>query len=125
MKVIPDTHALVWGLEDSSSLSKGARRILVESEVVVSVASLWELLLKKDKTDALVADPLPWWDNYVVKTNLPVVGIRQSHVMEIGRLPPIHRDPFDRILVAQSIIEKLPLVSMDRQLSRYGIQVLW
>jgi len=72
-----------------------------------------------------VTDPLTWWGNYVIKTNLPVVGIRQSHVIEVGRLPPIHRDPFDRILIAQSIVEKIPLVSKDRQFSRYGVQVLW
>lgn len=125
MKVLPDTHTLVWGLQDAPPLSKAARKILIESEVVVSVASLWELLLKKDKRDALVTDPLTWWGNYVIKTNLPVVGIRQSHVIEVGRLPPIHRDPFDRILIAQSIVEKIPLVSKDRQFSRYGVQVLW
>ncbi len=91
----------------------------------MSVASLWELLLKKDKRDALVGDPLPWWESYVIKTDLPVLGIRQNHVLALGRLPAIHRDPFDRVLIAQAIVEKIPLVSKDRELSKYGVQVLW
>ena len=125
LKVLADTHSLVWGLEDASPLSKTARKILIESEVVASVATLWELLLKKGKKDALVEDPLVWWDAYVTKTGLPVLGIHQSHVIAIGRLPDIHQDPFDRILIAQAIVEKIPLVSKDRKLARYGVQILW
>ena len=125
MKVLVDTHTLVWGLEDADPLSKTARRILLESEVVVSAASLWELLLKKGKRDALVQDPQKWWTDFVSKPALMVIGIQQSHVIEIGRLPAIHSDPFDRILVAQAIVEKIPLVSKDRQLAKYGVKVLW
>lgn len=125
VRVLADTHALVWGLEDASSLSKAARRILGEAEVMVSVASLWELLLKRAKHDALVVDPLAWWDKYVVKADLVVLGIRQTHVLQVGRLPEFHRDPFDRILIAQAIVENIPLLSKDRQLSSYGVKVLW
>ena len=125
MKFLADTHSLVWALSNSAKLGRTARRIFGEWELVVSVASLWELLLKKDERDALVGDPLPWWESYVIKTDLPVLGIRQNHVLALGRLPAIHRDPFDRILIAQAIVEKIPLVSKDRELSKYGAQVLW
>jgi PIN domain nuclease of toxin-antitoxin system len=106
-------------------LSSPARGIINRSDILVSVASLWELLVKKSKKDALVEDPLGWWVDFVSKAGLPVLGIQESHVAALDRLPAIHRDPFDRILAAQSIVEQAPLISMDRQLSRYGIQILW
>ena len=62
---------------------------------------------------------------FVSKPALMVIAIQQSHVIEIGRLPEIHSDPFDRILVAQAIVEQLPLISKDRQMAKYGVKVLW
>ena len=125
MKVLTDTHTLVWGLSDTAKLSSEARDVLSESEVFASVANLWELLLKKGKKDALLADPLPWWDKYVVRTGIPTLGIRQSHVMAIGQLPNIHKDPFDRILIAQAMVEKAVLISKDSGLAAYGVSVVW
>lgn len=125
MRVLTDTHALVWALSDPDSLGSEARKALAESEVVASVANLWELCLKAQKKDALRADPLPWWHKYVVKFSIPVLPIRAAHVMALGVLADIHKDPFDRILVAQSIVEKLPLVTKDAHLAKYGIQIVW
>jgi PIN domain nuclease of toxin-antitoxin system len=125
VKVLTDTHTLVWALSDPEALSAIARSTLIESDVLASVANLWELLLKRDKKDALLADPLPWWEKYVVHTGVPTIGIRLGHVITLGRLPEIHKDPFDRILVAQSMVEKAPLVSKDRRLAEYGISVIW
>ena len=125
MKVLTDTHSLVWALSDPASLSAPARTVLAEAEVMASVANLWELLLKTRKKDALLADPLAWWEKYVLATRIPTLGIRTGHVMALGRLPEIHKDPFDRILVAQAMVEKLPLVSKDSHLAAYGIPMIW
>lgn len=125
MKVLADTHTLVWGLSDPDLLSSAARQVLGESEIVVSVASLWELILKAGKKDALLQDPLPWWEKYVVGSQIPTLAIRTSHVMALGRLPELHKDPFDRTLVAQAIVERMPLVTKDGRLQRYGIAVVW
>jgi len=125
MRVLTDTHSLVWALSTPDSLSQKARKALSESEVTVSVANLWELVLKMGKRDALLADPLTWWDKYISKASIPVLSIRTVHVVTLGTLPDLHKDPFDRILVAQSIAEDLPLVSKDADLSRYGITVIW
>jgi PIN domain nuclease of toxin-antitoxin system len=123
--VLVDTHALVWALSDPVLLSATARQILAESDVAVSVASLWELLLKSGKRDALLQDPLPWWERYVVQSQIRTLPIRISHVMALGRLPELHKDPFDRILVAQATVERLPLVTKDRQLQQYGVPTIW
>ena len=125
MKVLADTHSLVWALSDPDALSTEARKILAESEVTVSVASLWELILKRGKKDALLADPIPWWEKYVIGTGIPTLAIRVGHVIALGRLPELHRDPFDRILVAQALMERMTLVSKDSQLGSYGIRVIW
>ena len=125
MRVLTDTHSLVWALSDPGALSAEARRVLAESDVIASVANLWELCLKALKKDALLADPLPWWNRYIFKSGVPALPIRATHVMALGALADIHKDPFDRILVAQSIVEKLPLVTKDAHLARYGIQIIW
>lgn len=99
-KVITDTHTLVWALSAPSELSSSPRRILSQSEVLASVVNLWELILKKDRKTALLTDPLPWWDKYIVRAGIPTLGIRVGHVIAMGGLPMLHQDPFDRILVA-------------------------
>jgi len=106
-------------------LSASARQVLAESEVAVSVASLWELVLKSRKKDALLQDPLPWWEKYVVQAGIPTLSIRTSHVMALGHLPELHKDPFDRILVAQAIAERMSLVTKDAQLQQYGVATIW
>jgi PIN domain nuclease of toxin-antitoxin system len=125
VRVLTDTHSLVWALSDPDSLSSEARRVLAGSDVIASVANLWELCLKAQKKEALLTDPLAWWNNYIVKSGIPALPIRASHVMALGTLPNIHKDPFDRILVAQSIVEKLPVVTKDAHLAQYGIQIIW
>jgi PIN domain nuclease of toxin-antitoxin system len=120
-----DTHSLVWALSAPGSLSSKARRILTDSEVIASVANLWELLLKAPKKDALLTDPLTWWERHVTGNAIAVLSIRVSHVVALGHLPEIHRDPFDRILIAQALAENLPLVSKDARLSEYKVQILW
>jgi PIN domain nuclease of toxin-antitoxin system len=125
VRVLVDTHSLVWALSAPESLSSKARRILAESEVVASVANLWELLLKAPKKHALLTDPLTWWERHVSPNAIAILSIRVSHVAALARLPEIHRDPFDRILIAQALTENLPLVSKDARLSEYKVRILW
>lgn len=125
VKVLTDTHTLVWALSDPEALGSEARATLAAYPFTASVANLWELLLKIRKPGALVADPLRWWEKYVLRTGIPTLLIRVGHVMALGRLPEIHKDPFDRILVAQSIAERFPLVSKDVHLAEYGISLIW
>jgi PIN domain nuclease of toxin-antitoxin system len=125
VKVFADTHALVWALSDPALLSVPARQVLAESEVAVSVASLWKLVVKSGKKDALLQDPLPWWQKYVVQQGVSTLAIRTSHVMALGRLPELHKDPFDRILVGQAIAERMPLVTKDAQLRQYNVATIW
>lgn len=124
-RIIVDTHALVWALREPELLGAGAVEAIRSGVVSASVASLWELLIKKSKPGALLAEPVAWWSRYVVGSGIRVLGIRESHVVALGDLEPHHKDPFDRILVAQAIVERATLVSKDASLARYGVPVVW
>ena len=125
MKVLTDTHTLVWALSDPEALGAGARAALSGSPFTASVANLWELVLKSRKRGALVADPVPWWEKYVVRAQIPTLAIRTAHIRSLASLPEFHKDPFDRILVAQALAEGLTLATKDTILARYGVPVVW
>jgi PIN domain nuclease of toxin-antitoxin system len=125
LKFLTDTHTLIWALSDSAALGAGARAALEQGPFTASVANLWELVLKSSKPGALLADPLAWWERYVTGSGIPALAIRTGHVRVLAGLPELHRDPFDRILVSQSLAEGLTLVSKDATLSRYGVPVVW
>ncbi|MGH9628934.1 MAG: type II toxin-antitoxin system VapC family toxin, partial [Bryobacteraceae bacterium] len=97
MKVLTDTHTLVWALSDPETLGSEARAALAGSPFMASVANLWELVLKSRKPGALVGDPLPWWEQYVDRAGIPTHAIRTAHIRRLAGLPELHRDPFDRI----------------------------
>jgi PIN domain nuclease of toxin-antitoxin system len=125
LKVLTDTHTLVWALSEPEALGVQARVALTESPFTASVANLWELILKSRKPGALVADPLPWWEKYVVRSRIPALAIRTAHIRALAGLPEFHKDPFDRILVAQALAEGLTLATKDAVLARYGVPVVW
>lgn len=120
-----DTHTLVWGVSAPEKLSGTVREILARGEVSASVVSYWELMLKKGRPGALVIDPQRWWDRYVTRHAIEVLAVRVAHVDRLDELPVLHRDPFDRMLIAQALAEGLTLASKDGELARYGVPVVW
>ena len=111
MKILTDTHTLVWALADPDALGGRARAALADVPFTASVANLWELVLKSRKPGALVADPLPWWEKYVIRSRIPALAIRTVHIRVLAGLPEYHKDPFDRILVSQALAEGLTLAT--------------
>ena len=81
--------------------------------------------MKSRKPGALLADPLPWWENYVVAPRIPTLAIRIRHIRKLAGLSELHKDTFDRILVAQALAEGLTLATKDTMLARYGAPVVW
>jgi PIN domain nuclease of toxin-antitoxin system len=125
VKILTDTHTLVWALSNPEALGQQARSALAESPFTASVANLWELVLKSRKLGALIADPVPWWEKYVLRARIPALAIRTAHIRKLAGLPELHKDPFDRILVAQALAEGLTLATKDAVLARYGADVIW
>lgn len=125
MRVLADTHALVWAVSSPELLSSTALAAFENEEIVASVASLWELSLKSGKKNALIADPVPWWRKYVTDKGVSTLPIRTADVIALCSLAEIHKDPFDRILVAQSLSQGIPLVTKDGRLALYGTSTIW
>jgi len=120
-----DTVTLVWALGSPERLSAHARRLVDGGENVVSVGSYWEVIIKAQKGLLSIADLPSWWKRATDLTAARVLPIRASHVTALAALPMLHRDPFDRILIAQAIAEGLPLVTNDGSIRAYAVQTLW
>ena len=125
MMYLLDTHALVWSISAPEKLSRKARRIVESGAVKASVVSYWELILKKSRPRALVIDPVSWWEQFVNRSAVEVLPLRVAHITELDGLTQLHRDPFDRALLAQAIAENISLLSRDSELGRYGAKVVW
>lgn len=121
MKLLLDTHLLLWAAQGVEHLPLDARTLMSEpeNELLFSVASLWEIVIKcgLGREDFKV-------DSRILRRSLLDNGYRElpilsEHVVAIGALPPIHKDPFDRMLVAQAIVEGITLLTADVQLAKY------
>ena len=121
MRLLLDTHVLIWWLADDRKLKKTARDIIANSrnEIFASTVVLWEIAIKASlgRIDADVDEI----EAAISETGFEPLPINLQHAARIARLPGIHRDPFDRMLVAQASIEELRLVSHDRIFERYAL----
>ena len=128
MKVLLDTHTFLWAITDDSNLSRRAREIFVSraSDLFLSVASVWEILIKVQiKKLPLPRPAMPYLREQIATNGVQILPIVLDHVARLEALPAHHRDPFDRILVAQSMEEGWPIVSADPLLMKYPAQLIW
>jgi PIN domain nuclease of toxin-antitoxin system len=128
LRALLDTHAFLWWIGDDPRLSKTAREVLLDedNEVYFSTASAWEIAIKA----RLGRIELPRnVESFISKqldvNDFTVLPIQLSHALRVAKLPAHHEDPFDRILIAQAQIEKLTLVSADKAVARYSVEVAW
>ncbi len=123
MNLLLDTHALLWWLDDNPTLSEKARAAISEGRnlVFISAVVIWEIRIKQ----ALGKLEIPSNFRAVLDVQpLRALDITAEHAHAIGDLPAYHRDPFDRMLVAQAKVENLSLVTRDTHLKKYGIKIL-
>ena len=128
MKLLVDTQVWLWMLADPDRFSKRARRLLAraDTELYLSAASAWEIAIKWSLGKLkLPADPAEFVASRVDQSGVIPLAIRHAHALQVARLPPHHRDPFDRLLVAQASVEDLTVLTGDRQLEPYGIPIQW
>jgi PIN domain nuclease of toxin-antitoxin system len=121
VRLLLDTHVLLWWLADHRQLSQQARTLIADgnNQLLVSAASVWEIAIKAalGRIDIELDD----LEDAIVKGGFEPLPIAVQHAVRVGRLPNVHRDPFDRMLVAQASIEELRLVTRDRVFERYGL----
>jgi len=128
VKIIADTHAFLWFITDSEQLSPKAKALLEASESnrVLSVASIWETAIKTSLGKLSFKKPLEELLPEQISLNyFQVLDISMEHALRVASLRMWHRDPFDRMIVAQALTESLPVLSNDEALDAYGVQRLW
>lgn len=128
MKYLLDTHVFLWWITDSSLLSKTARRAITESsnELNWSSASSWEISIKFANGKLPLPDePESFILSELTKNQISSLAITDQHSFLAGKLPVYHRDPFDRMLIAQSKIEKMPLITNDKEIKKYDVEIIW
>jgi PIN domain nuclease of toxin-antitoxin system len=128
MILLLDTHAFLWFCQDDPGLSAMAKALLEDpaNRKLVSVASCWEIAIKAGLGKLKLGEPSgSYIPNALAKTGFELFPIAVAHATGVESLPLHHRDPFDRLLVAQAIADQLPIVSGDPMLDAYGITRHW
>ena len=127
-RALLDTHSFLWFIGGDERLSRRSRA-LIESRsnpMFVSAASLWETAIKhglgKPALDRPFAELIP---EQLARQQIAVLGLEMAHMAEFVGLPLHHRDPFDRMIVAQARVEGLPVISVDEALDAYGVERIW
>ena len=122
MNFLLDTHLLLWAASAPERLSAKARSLLLatDSRLIFSAASLWEISIKRTlgRTDFNV-DPRRFWRMLLVN-GYTELAVNSEHTIAVNDLPPLHKDPFDRILVAQARVEGVVLLTVDKTVAKYG-----
>jgi PIN domain nuclease of toxin-antitoxin system len=127
MKAILDTHTFLWAIAEEGKLSRRAQQIYTgHNDLWLSVVSVWEILIKVHAGKLPLPEPAgPYLVKKLAQNRIDVLPITLDHVLKTESLPAHHRDPFDRLLIAQSIKEKWPIVTADPWFARYPVEVIW
>jgi len=123
MRLLLDTHIFLWWMADDPTLGRIARSAIAapENELFLSVISIWEIGLKKAANRLQAPDNV---EEEIKRRGIAALAITVPHVVAAPRLPKIHGDPFDRMLIAQAQIEKLTIITRDRAFAKYDVAVL-
>ena len=127
-RLLLDTHTFVWWAKGSEQLPVATiEAIRVAKDVAVSLVSLWEIVLKESTKNPMIGtdDAYRWFADAVAQTDFTTLGIEARHIGAVQHLPLHHRDPFDRLLVAQAQDERRNIVSRDGQLPAHDLVVSW
>jgi len=128
MKVLLVTHAFLWWITDDPQLSARAREVISdgENELFLSAASGWEIAIKaKLKRLKLPGEVERFIGEQLALNAIQSLSVKMSHALHVYTIPDHHRDPFDRLLAAQVKMENLHFLTADKQMSKYGIKVIW
>ena len=128
MRLLLDTHTFLWWIEDAPQLSEHARMLIADpnNHLFLSAASGWEIAIKARLGKLRVHDELERFLAEQLSMNqISALPITMYHALHVQRLPLHHRDPFDRMLIAQSQLEAMPIITMDSIFSRYHVETIW
>lgn len=128
MRALFDTHSFLWAAIEFSRLSRTAQGVLNDdsNEFVFSSVCAWEIAIKHGLGRLDVpGDPAAYIPDRIRSLGLTPLSIEIPHAILAGGLPPYHRDPFDRLLIAQAQVERLPIITGDPNIARYDVEIIW
>lgn len=127
MKCLLDTHTLLWYLEDNPKLSAKAKQIITNPQnlVFVNIVSFWEIAIKFSIGKLQLSKPIIELITETKRLRIEVSPVEEIYILQIQDLPLHHRDPFDRMLIAQSLSENIPIISIDELFDLYSITRIW
>ncbi len=128
MRVLIDSHALIWAVDEPSRLGPIAASTIRDPAIdrLVSVATIWEIAIKAGlKKLALTLPYRQWVEKSLDDLSAELLPIEVAHAEALASLPAHHRDPFDRMMIAQALVEGTPVVTVDSSFDAYGISRLW
>ena len=128
MKLLLDTHALIWSVDDPARLSAVAMTALQDpaNDRLLSAATIWELAIKVGQRKIVLSLPYRlWMETAIADLKLQILPVTVEYAERQASLPPHHKDPFDRLLIAQALVECIPVVCTDTIFDSYGVTRLW
>lgn len=128
MRVLLDTHAILWWITEDRRLSAQARKVLADggNDLLLSAASGWEIAIKASLGRITLPVPIArFLSEQLQRNGIGTLPIEMRHALRVHAIPLLHRDPFDRLLVAQAQLEKLHILTSDPQIAQYDVETLW
>ena len=127
MDILLDTHAAIWFFEDDERLSKPAAKAICNlgNMIFISVASLWEVAIKQSTGKLVFDDGFDGFLNAINMNDFVLLKIKPEHVKATMNLPLVHRDPFDRMLIAQAVTEGMSIMTIDANILQYDVKSVW
>jgi PIN domain nuclease of toxin-antitoxin system len=128
MRYLLDTHTFLWWNMDDTQLGSFAKELISDSsnEIFLSAASAWEIAIKAARGRlTLPEDPTRYISNRLSLHGFQALPVQIHHAAQVYKLPMHHSDPFDRLLIAQSQVESMPLISVDADMRKYEVKVVW
>ena len=127
MNVLLDTHAAVWFFMDDDKMPESTKKAIcnLDNVIHISIASLWEVAIKLSIGKLVLDNGFDGFLDAIYKNEFTLIEIEPKHIKAVMNLPQIHRDPFDRIIVAQAQTENMAVITADKNIMRYEIKTLW
>ena len=122
-----DTNALLYFLYDNEKLSPRASKVIYHGndKICISIVSLWEIAIKSSIGKLNIKSSISKIAHTCEKEQFDILSIKPFHLDEVGQLPPIHGDPFDRLIISQAVTENLIIITKDGIIPQYDVKVLW